>query len=50
VALLRDWLEQREAALVMKARVEGWTWPRVADALSRPKQTVWEQYRGAPKP
>jgi hypothetical protein len=50
VALLRDWLEERETALVMKARVEGWTWPRVADALKRPKQVVWEQYRGVANP
>jgi len=50
VALLRDWLEEREAALVIKARVEGWTWPRVADALRRPKQVVWEQYRGVANP
>jgi len=45
VGLLRRWAEDAEEMLVLKARVEGWSWKRIADELGRSKQAVWERYR-----
>jgi len=42
---LRGWLNSIEDDLVLKARVEGWSWQRIGDALGQSKQAVWEKYR-----
>jgi hypothetical protein len=45
VGSLRRWLAEREEDLVKKARVEGWSWFGIAEALGRSRQAVWEKYR-----
>jgi hypothetical protein len=42
---LRSWLDSIEEDLVLKARVEGWSWQRIGDAIGQSKQAVWERYR-----
>ena len=34
-----------EEDLVNKARVEGWSWFGIAEALGRSRQAVWEKYQ-----
>ncbi len=45
IAYVRNWLDSIEDDLVLKARVEGWSWQRIGDALGQSKQAVWEKYR-----
>jgi hypothetical protein len=45
LSFLRSWLDDVEEDLVLKARVEGWPWQRIADSLGQSKQAVWERYR-----
>jgi hypothetical protein len=42
---LREWLATREAAGVRAARRKGWSWGRIAEALGRSRQGLWERYR-----
>ena len=44
VGLLREWLEELEEELVLRARVEGLSWHGIGTALRRSKQSVWEKY------
>lgn len=42
---LKSWLEEMENDTVLRARVEGWPWERIARSLGRSKQSVWEKHR-----
>ena len=45
IGIMREMLDTREEELVLKARVEGWPWSRIADALGLSEQAVREKYR-----
>jgi DNA invertase Pin-like site-specific DNA recombinase len=43
---MRQEMERLEAVLVRRARNQGATWERIADALGVSKQAVHKKYRG----
>jgi hypothetical protein len=44
IGLLREYLDEREADLVLKARVEGMPWAEIGRLLRRSRQAAWEKY------
>lgn len=45
IGALRAWLQEAEEDAVVRARVEGYPWGRIARCLGRSKQGVWEKHR-----